>query len=117
MSSPCGCATTPSDLAATVRGRGPNLSPAAQNYLDRLGLSVDDLFHHVIAVLHDPQYRAANAGALRMEWPRIPLPGWSATGGNCDQRPIRRGGQTDQRRRPGAGSWPRCWTAIPTSPA
>lgn len=56
--------------------RSPNLSPAAQNYLDRLGLSVDDLFHHVIAVLHNPQYRVANAGALRMEWPRIPLPGW-----------------------------------------
>ncbi len=56
--------------------RSPNLSPAAQNYLDRLGLGVDDLFHHVIAVLHDPEYRAANAGALRMEWPRIPLPGW-----------------------------------------
>ncbi len=56
--------------------RSPNLSPAAQNYLDRLGLSVDVLFHHVIAVLHNPQYRAANAGALRMEWPRIPLPGW-----------------------------------------
>ena len=57
--------------------RSPNLSPAAQNYLDRLGLSVDDLFHHVIAVLHNPEYRAANAGALRMEWPRIPLPGWA----------------------------------------
>ena len=56
--------------------RRPNLSPSAQNYLDRLGLSVEDLFHHVIAVLHNPQYRAANAGALRMEWPRIPLPGW-----------------------------------------
>ena len=27
-------------------------------------------------MLHDPAYRAANAGALRMEWPRIPLPGW-----------------------------------------
>ena len=62
--------------------RSPNLSPAAQNYLDRLGLSVDDLFHHVIAVLHNPQYRAANAGALRMEWPRIPLPGWPD--GNSD---------------------------------
>ena len=63
--------------------RNPNLSAAAQNYLNRLGLSVDDLFHHVIAVLHDPEYRAANAGALRMEWPRIPLPGWSATGGSA----------------------------------
>ena len=56
--------------------RRPNLSPAAQRYLDRLGLGVDDLFHHVLAVLHDPAYREANAGALRMEWPRIPLPAW-----------------------------------------
>ena len=56
--------------------RRPNLSPAAQQYLDRLGLRVEDIFHHVLAVLHDPAYRDANAGALRMEWPRIPLPGW-----------------------------------------
>jgi len=45
-------------------------------------LSVDDLFHHAIAVLHDPQYRAANAGALRMEWPHIPLPGWPGGSAN-----------------------------------
>ena len=56
--------------------RRPNLSPGSQLYLDRLGLGVEDLFHHVLAVLHDPAYREANAGALRMEWPRIPLPGW-----------------------------------------
>ena len=55
----------------------PNLTPAAQRYLDRLGLGVEDLFHHALAVLHDPAYREANAGALRMEWPRIPLPGWT----------------------------------------
>ncbi len=54
----------------------PNLSPTAQRYLDRLGMGVEDLFHHVLAMLHDPAYRHANAGALRMEWPRIPLPGW-----------------------------------------
>ena len=53
-----------------------NLSGTAQRYLDRLNLGVEDLFHHVLAVLHDPAYREANAGALRMEWPRIPLPGW-----------------------------------------
>ena len=41
-----------------------------------LGAGVEELFHHVLAVLHDPVYREANAGALRMEWPRIPLPGW-----------------------------------------
>ena len=56
--------------------RSPNLSARAQAYLDRLGLGVEDLFHHALAVLHDPAYREANAGALRMEWPRIPLPGW-----------------------------------------
>ena len=61
--------------------RRQNLSTTAQRYLDRLGLGVEDLFHHVLATLHDPAYRTANAGALRMEWPRIPLPGWS-DGGN-----------------------------------
>ena len=57
-------------------GRRANLSGTAQRYLERLGTSVEDLFHHVLATLHDPAYRAANAGALRMEWTRIPLPGW-----------------------------------------
>ncbi len=56
--------------------RRANLSGAARRYLNRLGLGVEDLFHHVLATLHDPAYREANAGALRMEWPRIPLPGW-----------------------------------------
>ena len=54
----------------------PNLSGAAQRYLHRLGADVEDLFHHVLTALHDPAYREANAGALRMEWPRIPLLGW-----------------------------------------
>ncbi len=56
--------------------RRPNLTGTAQRYLDRLGLGAADLFHHVLATMHDPTYREANAGALRMEWPRIPLPGW-----------------------------------------
>ena len=55
-------------------GCRPNLTATAHRYLDRLGASVEDLFHHILATLHDPAYRAANAGALRMEWPRIPLP-------------------------------------------
>ena len=56
--------------------RRPNLSPAGQRYLERLGAEVGDLFHHILAVLHDPTYREANRGALPLEWPRIPLPGW-----------------------------------------
>ena len=62
-------------------GRRPNLSGAAGRYLTRLGLGVEDLFHHVLATLHDPAYREANAEALRMEWPRIPLPDWAPGGG------------------------------------
>ena len=64
------------DIDGTNSQCRPNLSLLAQHYLDSMGLGVEDLFHHVIATLHDPQYRTANAGALRMEWPRIPLPGW-----------------------------------------
>ena len=62
--------------------RSPNLSEKAKSYLKSLGANVEDLFHHVLAVLHDPAYRAANAGALRMEWPRIPLPGWPTSNEN-----------------------------------
>ena len=62
--------------------RRPNLSPAAQRYLERLNATVEDLFHHVLAVLHDPAYRDTNADALRAEGPRIPLPGWPDGGGD-----------------------------------
>ena len=54
----------------------PNISASAQRYLDRLDLDVECLFHHVIATLHDSAYRSANAGALHLEWPRIPMPDW-----------------------------------------
>ena len=53
-----------------------NRSETTECYLERFGASQEDLFHYVLAVLHDPAYRIANAGALRMGWPRIPLPGW-----------------------------------------
>ena len=54
----------------------PNLAAAAERYLEAIGATAEDLFHHVLTVLHDPAYRKSNSGALRMEWPRIPLPGW-----------------------------------------
>ncbi len=54
----------------------PNLSILAQRYLQRLGANVEDLFHYIFAIIHDPAYLKTNAGALSMEWPRIPLPGW-----------------------------------------
>ena len=58
------------------KGRRANLTDQANRYLTRLGLEIEDLFHHTLATLHDPAYREANADALRMGWPRIPLPGW-----------------------------------------
>ena len=70
-------------------GRRPNVSSAAQRYLRRVGATVEDLFHHVLAVLQDPVYREANAGALRIEWPRIPLPAWSdGTAGTAGTTPA-----------------------------
>lgn len=52
----------------------PNLSEEATRYLKQLQTSHDDLFFHALAVMHSAAYREANAGALRQEWPRIPLP-------------------------------------------
>ena len=64
----------------------PNLTPEAERYLGALGLTVEDLFHHALATLHDHAYREANAGGLRMGWPRIPCPGWPDGGGREESR-------------------------------
>lgn len=54
--------------------RRENLSTLARDYLTTVGADAETLFYHVLAVLHAPAYRAANAGALRQNWPRLPLP-------------------------------------------
>ena len=54
--------------------RTPNLSELALRYIELHDATPSDLFHHALATLHDPAYREANAGGLRMGWPRIPLP-------------------------------------------
>jgi predicted helicase len=66
--------------------RRPNLSKTATEYLYGLGYArnpatgypedaaAEALFYHALAVMHAPAYREANAGALRQDWPRIPLP-------------------------------------------
>ena len=61
----------------TEMGQIPNLSDSARTYLEHLAMSVEDLFHHVLAVLHVPAYNDMNADVLRAEGPRIPLPHWS----------------------------------------
>jgi hypothetical protein len=55
-------------------GKRPNLSDAAAAYLTGMAAAPEDLFYHALAVLHAPAYRVGNAGALRQDWPRVPLP-------------------------------------------
>lgn len=54
--------------------RRENLSNLAQDYLATVGVDAETLFYHALAVLHAPAYRTANAGALRQDWPCLPLP-------------------------------------------
>jgi hypothetical protein len=55
-----------------------NLSEMAQAYLTKVDGLPQDLFLHAVAILHAPQYRAENGGALRQDWPRVPLPATGA---------------------------------------
>jgi hypothetical protein len=55
-------------------GAKPNLTVLANEYLERLGARPEDLFFHIVAVLHSPAYKHENGGALRQGWPRVPLP-------------------------------------------
>jgi hypothetical protein len=58
----------------------PNLTAMAQGYLEGLGNGADAevLFYHALAISHSLAYAEENAGALRQNWPRVPLP--SASG-------------------------------------
>ena len=62
-------------LAPKPEGKVPNLSEGARLYLTGLKQAgAEDLFFHILAVLHAPGYAEENAGALRQDWPRVPLP-------------------------------------------
>ena len=74
--------------AGSDAGKRPNLTASARRYLQRLGLGVENLFHHVLAVLHDPAYNTMNADALRAEGPRIALPHWTELSARTRAREI-----------------------------
>lgn len=61
------------DLAESAQ---PNLTQTAREYLNGLGENTDaeGLFYHALAISHSVAYAEENAGALRLNWPRIPLP-------------------------------------------
>ncbi len=52
----------------------PNLTELSRTYLDELKCDAVDLFFHIVAILNAPLYRSENSGALRQDWPRVPLP-------------------------------------------
>jgi len=52
----------------------PAVPPRAQAFLHGLGVEPASLFHHCVAVLNTATYRTDNRLALRLDWPRIPLP-------------------------------------------
>ncbi|MFW6098273.1 MAG: type ISP restriction/modification enzyme, partial [Chloroflexota bacterium] len=70
----------PNDPTMPLLARGrltqpePNVSREARRYLATQKVSPPKLFYHVAAVLNTPSYRSENTGALRQDWPRVPLP-------------------------------------------
>jgi len=52
-----------------------NLSPLAWEALDDHSLrdQPETIFFHALAIMHSPAYAEENAGALRQDWPRVPL--------------------------------------------
>jgi hypothetical protein len=55
-------------------GLKANLSEEAITYLSQMNCDEQHLFFHSLAILHAPAYRNENAGGLRQDWPRVPLP-------------------------------------------
>jgi hypothetical protein len=69
----------PDAAAATLLDQAPaavlpNLSEEAARYLDLVQCTELELFRHIVGILHAPAYRRENGGALRQDWPRVPLP-------------------------------------------
>jgi len=72
----------PTPIPSPLHGEGsPESALIPPRYEVERGLGGEDvnagaelLFYHTLAVLHAPAYRTQNAGALRQDWPRVPLP-------------------------------------------
>ncbi len=68
------------DATTLFGGQRENLSALSGRYLKTVGANAETLFYHALAVLHAPRYRLDNAGALRQDWPRVPLPAADQSG-------------------------------------
>ena len=90
--------------------RRANLSATAQRYLDRLGMGVEDLFHYVLTVLHNPAYRAATPG--RYVWNGR---AYHFRVGRMPRQTVQR--RPSQSRRRAGATLPLCSTLKPPCPA
>src|SRR5690349_14757875 len=54
-----------------------NAQPTLMSFIQERESSMVDFLHHAVATLHAPAYLSENRGALRRDWPRIPLPATS----------------------------------------
>lgn len=52
----------------------PNITKSMKEGLAERGLTSQQLFDHILATLNAPSYEAGNMDALRVDWPRIPIP-------------------------------------------
>ncbi|MGP0083539.1 MAG: type ISP restriction/modification enzyme [Steroidobacteraceae bacterium] len=52
----------------------PNLPKTLRGFLEACGLKYSVIFYHTATILHAPSYHRENAGALRLDWPRVPIP-------------------------------------------
>lgn len=55
-----------------------NLPASLSALLQKSGLGEAALFFHCLAILHSPAYFSENGGAMRIEPPRVPIPGDAA---------------------------------------
>lgn len=78
------------DLISKLPGHSANLNPAFVTVLREVmglgesawqpekpaaALNAEKVFHYIYAVLHSPAYRERYAGFLRIDFPRVPVPG------------------------------------------
>lgn len=56
-----------------------NLAQSLETFVSTCQLQSEAIFNHIVAMLHAPAYRRENIGALRVDWPRVPLPRDAAT--------------------------------------
>ncbi len=52
----------------------PNVTAKTSSYLSAIEANIVALFFHTLAITHANLFHNENAGALRQNWPRIPLP-------------------------------------------